>query len=178
VLQSVQCSHYIFSSQALTHLHSYALPGEHVDDRQRTEAAPILQLICDEVDAPALVRFLSQKSFFAMLHSLPPLLRPFLQGQTLFLVEPVDQMLAHLPALTSQQHQNLPVSVTHPTLRNLRDTRPQLRPFLLVTLVAIGAPHQTQNPAGMPLAGPILVAQIINQWPAPQGLHHFFRSTS
>jgi hypothetical protein len=173
-LQSVQCSHHIFSSQALPHFDGYALPGKHVYDRQCAEAPPILQLICDEVDAPALARFLSQKSFFAMLHSLPPPRWPFLQGQAFFLVQPIDQVFAHSPAFAPQKNQNLPVSVTHPA--------PGYVPATPSTpsggSCSNRCPHQTQDPAGMPLAGPILVAQTVNQWPAPRGLHHFYRSTS
>jgi hypothetical protein len=113
-----------------------------------------------------------------MPHRLPPPLWPLLQGQPFFLVEPVDQILAHVPALTSKKNQNLAVPISDSALRDLADPGPQLRPRLLVALVTIDATHHAHYLAGMPLAGPKLVAKIVDQRPAPRGLHHFFRSTS
>lgn len=73
---------------------------------------------------------------------------------------------------------NLPISVAHPALRDLPDARPQFGPRFLMALVAIGSANQVQNPTGMPFAGPVMVAEIIDQWPAPRRLYHFFLSTS
>jgi hypothetical protein len=66
-------------------------------------------------------------------------------------------MLAHLPALTPQQHKNLAVSIPNPALRDLADPCPQLGPVPLVALVAVGAAADTQNSTGMPFAGSVLV---------------------
>ena len=76
---------------------------------------------------------------FALPHRLAPLLGPLFQGQAFFLVQPIHQVLAHLPALTPQQHQNLAVPIPHPALRDLPDAGSEFRPRLVVTLVAIGA---------------------------------------
>ena len=47
-----------------------------------------------------------------------------------------------------------------------------------MALVAIGPSHHQQNPACVPLARPIVIAQVIDQRTAPGGLYNFFRSTS
>jgi hypothetical protein len=60
---------------------------------------PILQLIGHEVDTPGLVRRAGEEAFFPVPYRLSLALWPFLQGQALFLVQPIHQMLPNLPAL-------------------------------------------------------------------------------
>ena len=138
----------------------------------------ILQLVRYEIQAPGLVRRRRPEPLFGVTNGLPPPLWPPLQGQSFFLVEPVDQVLAHLPSLTSEKNQDFPVPVTNPALRNLPNPGSQLRPRILVTPVAKSTTDNAQIPTGMPFAGPVLVLQIINQMPAPRRLHHFFHSIS
>jgi hypothetical protein len=93
-----------------------------------------------------------------MQHRLPPpLLGLALQGQPLFPVQPVDQVFPYLPAFPPQQNQDLAISVPDPALSDLPDPGTQLGPLPLVALVAVGAAADTQNSAGMPFAGPVLV---------------------
>ncbi len=73
-----------------------------------------------------------------MPNGLTPFLGPLLQGQPLFLVEPIHQVLAHLPAFASQQHQDLAISVAYPALRNLPDAGAQFHPLFPVALVTEG----------------------------------------
>jgi hypothetical protein len=47
-----------------------------------------------------------------------------------------------------------------------------------MTLVAICASHHQKNPAGVPLARPIVIAQMIDHRTAPRRLQNFFLSTS
>ena len=49
LLQPVQGSYHIFSLQALPRFDGYALSSTHIDDGQRTEPFPVLQLIGYEV---------------------------------------------------------------------------------------------------------------------------------
>jgi hypothetical protein len=57
---------------------------------------------------------------------------PGCAAQPLFLIPPIDKVLAHLPALTVQQHADRPMPVAHPGLRDFPDAHPQLDPLLLV----------------------------------------------
>ena len=101
MLHLVERSHHVLPSEALTHFDGDAFPGKNIDDRQTTEASAILQLIIHEIDRPSLVWGCRTEPLFAMPHGLTPLLVPLLQRQPLFLVEPIHQVLAHLPAFAS-----------------------------------------------------------------------------
>jgi hypothetical protein len=136
---------------------------------KRPETRSILQLIGHEVDAPGLIRRCSDELLFAMSLGFPLALWPLLQGQALFLAHPVHQILACVPALAVQQHADLAISVTHPALCDLPYPHPQLRPWLLMALVTICASHHQKNPARVPLARPILFAQMIDHRTAPDG---------
>ena len=74
--------------------------------------------------------------------------------KALFLIQPIHQMLPNIPALVVQQNADLAVPVTHSALCDLAYSYPQLRPWFLMTLIAIRASYHQKNPAGMPLARP------------------------
>src|ERR1039458_412375 len=95
-----------------------------------------------------------------------------------FLIQPIDKVLAHLPALTVQQHADHPIPVAHPGLRDFPDAHPQLDPLLLVAFVPIRRPGQLQNTACVPFAHSIALFEVLHHRAAPRGLHNFFLSTS
>ena len=73
---------------------------------------------------------------------------PLLQGQVLFLIQSIHQMLPNIPASRFSSTRIL----MHSALCDLAYPHPQLRPWFLMTLIAIRASHHQKNPAGMPLA--------------------------
>jgi len=87
--------------------------------------------------------------------------------QAYFLVQPINKVLAHLPSLSAQQNQDLPVAIAYPALGDFADPFSQLSPFLMVAFVAIRSTTYTQHSTGMPFAGSVLVAKIFDQRPAP-----------
>jgi hypothetical protein len=58
-----------------------------------------LAAIGNEVDAPGLIRCGSYEPVLPVPYCFPLALWPVLQGQTLFFVQPVHQILAYIPAL-------------------------------------------------------------------------------
>src|ERR1700733_4251358 len=83
-------------------------------------------------------------------------------------------MLPNIPAFAVQQHADLAIPVTHPALCDLAYPHPQLRPWFLMSLVAIRTSHHQKNPAGMPLARPVKIAQMIDHQTATRRLQNFF----
>ena len=96
------------------------------------------------------------------------------QGQTLFLVQSIHQMFPNTPALAVQQHADLAIAVADSARCNLAYSQPQLCPCFLVATVGIRTSHHKENSAGVPLARPILAAQMIDQKTATRGLWNFF----
>ena len=78
-----------------------------------------------------------------------------------------------------------PISTSSQTLHsrgsrgmfNLPCPRTQLAPLLLVVPVAIRASIKPQDSPSMPLTGRYLIAQMVDQRPAPRRLYNPFRST-
>lgn len=110
-LQLIQRAHHVFSSQALTCFDSQALPRVNIHDGQSAEASAIAELIGDEVHRPNLVRAGWLEPLLTMHDRTPPPSWPFTQSQPFFLVQPVHQVLAYLPALVIQQHTDHAVAI-------------------------------------------------------------------
>ncbi len=140
---SVQRSHHIFSFQALACFDRDTLPCVHIDDCQRPETRSILQLIGHEVDAPSPIRRCSDELLFAMSHGFPLALWPLLQGQALFLVQPVHQILTCVPALAVQQHADLAISIAHSCLSDFADPHPQVSDVEGVWLISMAEGFET-----------------------------------
>jgi len=87
-----------------------------------------------------------------MLDCTPSSSWPFTQYQPFFLVQPIQQVLADLPALAVQQNTDHAVPIAHSGLRDLPDAQTQLQPLFLPALVAMRRPCQFQNTACMPFA--------------------------
>src|SRR5271156_1031268 len=131
-----------------------------------------------KIHGPDLVRSGWTEALLSMHHGPSSSRGSLAQPQSLFFVQPIDKVLANLPALTVQQHADPPIPVAHPGLRDFPDAHPQLDPLLLVAFVAIRRPGQLQNTACVPFAHSIALLEVLHHRAAPRGLHNFFLSTS
>src|ERR1700679_2355124 len=144
--QLVQGAHHIVALQALTNFDRHRLPRIDIDDSQRPEADPVLQLVRHEVHAPCLIWRGGLDLFFAQTSSLALASRLHtLQHQAFFLAQPVHQVLAYIPAFAIQQNADLAVSVAHSCLSDLTDTHPQFSSWIEAAPVAIRSARYTQN---------------------------------
>ena len=121
LFQPIHGSHYVFSTQTLSHFDGHAFPGKHIEHGQEAEPPAVLQLVGNEIDAPGLIRSGWLESLFSMAHRFAPFLGPSFQGKSFFLVEPIHQVLAYFPPFASKQYQNFPIAVADPALRDLAD---------------------------------------------------------
>ena len=166
-LQTIQRSYNVISLQALPSVDRHGFTGIYIDDGQRTEARPVLELVRYEVHAPSLISCRGLQLFFALPRglALAGRLHP-LQYQAFFLVQPIYQVFAHIPAFTVQQHTDLAASVAHSRLCYLSDTYPQLCSWIEAATVSVGRPWHTQNTARSPFCYAIRSHQSLHYWSA------------
>src|SRR6202044_3273547 len=129
-----------------------------------TETPSIAELIGDEIHRPHLIRPRRTEPLLTMHHSAPPPCGPLARPKTLFLVQPVHQILTTLPALAVQQHADLPVSVARSSLRYLSHPHAKFHPLLLATFVPVRCSPDLKNLADVPFAHPITCFQMLDQW--------------
>ena len=99
---------------------------ERVNDREYPQLAPGRELIMDEVHGPGLVWSRGRLPILPRL-GLDPALRCFVaQLQAHLAVLPVDPVWVGPPPLTTQQHMDTTIAVTHARLANLGLPRPLL----------------------------------------------------
>jgi TolB-like protein/Tfp pilus assembly protein PilF len=97
-------------------------------------------LIGNEIQAPHLIRcsWLTTLAAVRRRTSPPSWLVP--QCQTFFSIQPIYQLLAHLPSLTLQQHPDLAISVADTGRGNLSNPQTQGDPRLPLALVGVADP--------------------------------------
>jgi hypothetical protein len=110
------------------------------------------------------------KAFTPMLRHSPPPFSPLVQRQSLFPIEAFYQVFAHFPALTIQQHADLPISVAYSRLRDLPDAHPKSGPWIFVTAISECPAIQPGYSACTPLAHPVAAMQVVDYLTAPRGL--------
>src|SRR5258708_4295640 len=133
---AAQHAHHVFSLQTLPYLDRQTLSGEHIHYRQSPKAPSIRQLIGHEVQTPNLIRSCRLASVPAIGRRAPAPPRLRAQRQALFLIQPIHQLLAHLPALALQQHPDLAVPITHSYLSDLANPQPKSGSRLASALVS------------------------------------------
>ena len=132
----------------------------------------------DEIQAPCVVQLFGLTARFPMNRHLPPA-GPFCpQTQAFFTVEPVDDVLANLPALALQHDMDTPISETDSGRHNLMHALAQLGQRIRPERLPLCRAMLARQTAGLSLAVAVRLRHVINnlfheRWPG-----NFFDSTS
>ena len=137
-----------------------------VDNGQHPELPACSQLIVHEVHGPGLVRPGGYRTIVTKLGLHAPLGCLVAKLQTHLLVESVDPLRVHTPALAVQQHMNASISVANAGLRDLPDTLFEIGLVVTAGLVMIARSSGPQHGASSANANGPDRMHIIDKLPA------------
>ena len=153
--------------------------SQQAEKYRSTSTHPPLPSWRTEIHAPGLIGSCSleplspRRCSLALARRLHPL-----QRQAFFRVQPIHQVLAHIPAFAVQQYADLTVSVAYSCLSNLADSHPQLSPWIEAASIPVGRSWQAQNTTSMSFAYLKAPYKTLHHRSTPRRLYHFFESTS
>jgi hypothetical protein len=97
-----QCLHYVIAGQPLASVNCQTLTTKVIDYRQNTESVACEQLVSHEVHTPT---FIAASGFRKLLSDSTALMSPRRLGphlQAFFDIQPINQLVVHLPAFSLQ----------------------------------------------------------------------------
>ena len=144
----LQHPHHVGTFQALADFDGQAFSRVHVDYNQWPESSAIDELIATKSNPPHLIRSFCPRLLPAVLRHCASRLAPSLQTEPFLAGESVYQLLAHVPALTEQQHLDLAVPVANARLRQLACAQSQRGQRIANVLVPMRRSRQQNHFTG------------------------------
>lgn len=120
-----QHSHDIVATQALVHPDRQTFPRESVNQCQCPQLASVIQLIADEVHAPAFIDGSDLGITLPLLRCPAALGAPLVQAQAFHTIQPVDALAVDLPFFPPQQDVDSLVPISYARSCNFSDAYPQ-----------------------------------------------------
>jgi len=154
-----------------------ALARTVIDHRQDAEAPPVRQLVCDEVQRPALVGRQRQVQRSPRAHRSLPAAAPA-HRQLLVAIDPLDPFPVDRMALAPQQH--VQATIAEPSTFLGQGLQPVAQSAVVRArrLIAHARPIDAQNTARPPFAHLVGGLQMASRLAIAGGRHHFFPSRS
>ena len=138
-----------------------ALTTKVFDCHKQAKAATIEQLIGDEVHVPALVGPDRPGRLTAYLAALMTAWRFYPHLPAFFDVEPIDQLVIHLPAFPLEQDVYSPITIPDACSSQVPQADPKFGPVVADTMVTLRGARLTQQSAGPPFADAIARSSFV-----------------
>src|ERR1700761_6884687 len=102
VLQPIHCRHHVIGAKAEADFDAKTLPRKQINDRQRSDLAPIRQLVVHKIHAPDLIRTTCRLLHGSMYCGDMPPWPLEAQTQVFLAVDPIESIHANSPTLAAQ----------------------------------------------------------------------------
>ena len=164
----------ISTTESLTGVDGQAFARQQIEDCQRSEASPICELVGDEVHRPDVIPRGRWASLLTMHcgrvspRPLPP------QRESLLGVEAIAPLLAEVPALAPQEHQQPAIPESDARLRQLPHPLPQRGQRIATALIANAGETEAGGFDCPSLTDLVAAHQVVHHFALPDGLQNFF----